>query len=424
MYRLLGTHVAPVPYWDSLDGCTHMGAGCHRVVITDRWCLACPRRLDFEYSDSMYRLVPEVVIKNPEPDSNCARLLNFLLKHPTYYNSYTALSLNAQTDLLANRAASADLDTTSPDARPPRGLAPPATPHHPAARARTRRAADRGLRGKRRPGLRALLRRHRLIRGVGLLRELPGLRRRHREHGGGGARGGRVAELAGVRPQPAAQRRRQREHRHHRRRRRAPAPPADRAARDRRLLADLPPWGHRRRRRSQRGDRHHHVRQDARDRRLRRAAPVDLHPARLLEMGRERADHRGEPAGRPRSPVGVRRFPERPDPQALARRRERGSQRKLAGERHARSHPREARRSAQHRRPRRPLLDKRLLRRRAALSGPRRADRPFVRRCARSVQHTLLQPPRGNRPLQLLRQRLRDPLARRTGRRAGRPAAS
>ena len=35
MYRLLGTHVAPVPYWDSLDACTHTGAGCDRAVITD-----------------------------------------------------------------------------------------------------------------------------------------------------------------------------------------------------------------------------------------------------------------------------------------------------------------------------------------------------------------------------------------------------
>ena len=178
MYRLLGTHVAPVPYWDSLDGCTDADDGCDRVVITD-------------------------------------------------------------------------LATTSPDASPPRGLAPPATPHHPAARACTRRAADHGLRRKR-PTLCSLHRR-RLTSGVGLLRELPSLRWHHRKHGDDGACQSRTAELAGVRTGPAAQRCHQREHRHRRRQRRPPAPPADRAARNGGLLTDLPAWGRRRRRRARRG---------------------------------------------------------------------------------------------------------------------------------------------------------------------------
>ena len=64
--------------------------------------------------------------------------------------------------------------------------------------------------------------------------------------------------------------------------------------------------------------------------------------------------------------------PERADPQARARRRQRGPPRRWPVQRHARRHAREARRRAEHRRRRRARRDQRLPRRRAALPGPRR----------------------------------------------------
>ncbi len=52
--------------------------------------------------------------------------------------------------------------------------------------------------------------------------------------------------------------------------------------------------------------------------------PVDLHPARLPQLGRQRADHHRQPPGGPRPPVRLCRIAQRADPQALVGRRQRG----------------------------------------------------------------------------------------------------
>ena len=128
------------------------------------------------------------------------------------------------------------------------------------------------------------------------------------------------------------------------------------------------------------------------------------------------------PLADPDRRVRVRDLAERADPQALARQRQRGPPGRLAGERHARRHAREARRGAQHRRSRPGRGHQRLLRRRPALPGPRGADRSRERPHRACLQHALREPPRADRPEQLLRERLGDPLAQRRGRRARRQA--
>ncbi len=64
----------------------------------------------------------------------------------------------------------------------------------------------------------------------------------------------------------------------------------------------------------------------------------------------------------------------------------------LARARHARSPSREDRSRAQHRRSRPDRRHRRLFRRRAALPGPRRTDRPLQRERARRVQHAVREP--------------------------------
>ena len=133
-----------------------------------------------------------------------------------------------------------------------------------------------------------------------------------------------AARLAGVRARPAAQRRHEARPRHHGRERRAPAPPQRLAPRDRRLLADLPARRARRRRRARRDRGHHDLRQDARDRRRQRQAAVDVHARPASALGGQRADHGREPARRPGPRCSCTPPRRTADPQALARRRQRG----------------------------------------------------------------------------------------------------
>ena len=139
-------------------------------------------------------------------------------------------------------------------------------------------------------------------------RRRPRRGRRERRNG----RPGRARRLARVRPRPAAQRRD--------RRRRPGSPPGTSASY---ATAASPCRGRSTPRRSTsaaRGQRRHprrraddlELRAHLRGRRRLGQDPLDLHPARLLGLGRRRDDHQLEPAARPRSCSTASSTPSRP----------------------------------------------------------------------------------------------------------------
>ena len=157
-----------------------------------------------------------------------------------------------------------------------------------------------------------------------------------------------------------------------------------------RLVADL------RRRPLRRDDQ---LREDPRAR-PERAHHLDVHAAGRRRLGGVGPDHERLAGGGSRQGARLRRLARRRRPQAQPGRRIGGDRRRLAGHDHPRPDPREGRDGAQHLGRSRAGDDRRLHRRRAALPGPRRLDRPGERgrsstsgtRCARTGTRSSTRP--------------------------------
>ncbi len=215
------------------------------------------------------------------------------------------------------------------------------------------------------------------LRQYGCARCKPAAERPHVEHSRTALhtrRRGPVAELAGVRPEPAALERNGGTDGDHGGQLGQAGAQAYRTAGHRRFLRHLRARGECRGSRARCGGGEHHLRQDAGDRYAWRHDPVGVHAAGLCHVGGQRADHHRQPSGRSGRRVGVCDFAQRARPQTLARHGAGGG--RLAGEDHARSDTREADGRAEPGRAVSAGLHGRLLRRRAALPGACGADRP------------------------------------------------
>ena len=149
------------------------------------------------------------------------------------------------------------------------------------------------------------------------------------------------------------------------------APPAGHARRHRGRVGHLPERRTGQRRAAQCVVRDDDLRQDDRDQREYRRDPLDLHAAGLSVVDRITPDHELDAGRRPGPRVHLRGIAGRPHREARRRRRPRG----LEHRRHLAPAEREGRLAAQLLRRPRHRRDRRLHRRRAAVSGPRRDSR-------------------------------------------------